>query len=414
MFCEVYKLYFDKNTKKIKSVTQSKQNPNKYDEMMDEYLDTIDLGANFISFLDIDNDSINKMFNEFMNIFETQQMDSIHDFFHSLWDIHDYFGCYLADFSQKAITDYCDSDEWIELLIEYQEDYKEAVEFSKYIITNFIDSNSDLTYPQILLMETQKKDNIFHYSSTTESILEDFSQSVYTYNEYCKLSFKDYMNEYNNELISKYNVEKELYLQNNSEINYKYSETFCYSSRYHDRNHLDDTETLTYDRFLQYEFETYKENNDLTISNSYHDYISNLQLTITECVSSSSIKELLMFEFSNLVKYNLKIKKCLNCNKYFIPSGDYDTKYCDRIYKDGLSCKVIGGRKTTYRKIENTPELKLYDRFYKRYKARIRNGNMTIDQFNKWNRTAKTMRNQCINNQISLEMFTDWLNNYSD
>jgi hypothetical protein len=102
------------------------------------------------------------------------------------------------------------------------------------------------------------------------------------------------------------------------------------------------------------------------------------------------------------------IKTCEYCGREFLSKGNYDTKYCDRIIENGLSCKVVGGRKTTYEKIENTPILKLYDRYYKRYKARIRNKNMNGEQFNQWKEKAKNKRNTSLN----IEEYKQWLDNY--
>lgn len=58
---------------------------------------------------------------------------------------------------------------------------------------------------------------------------------------------------------------------------------------------------------------------------------------------SGEIENILFISFAELCTIdNLAIKKCKNCNKYFIPVNRSDELYYSNEYKDGKTCKQIG------------------------------------------------------------------------
>ena len=54
----------------------------------------------------------------------------------------------------------------------------------------------------------------------------------------------------------------------------------------------------------------------------------------------------------------------------------------------------------------------LYQKYYKRYAARVRVHQLKEDEFNKWRYQAITKRDECSDGKISLEEYIDWMEAY--
>lgn len=99
----------------------------------------------------------------------------------------------------------------------------------------------------------------------------------------------------------------------------------------------------------------------------------------------NSLESYLMEELFSLIKMNVRVKKCLNCGKYFILKGDYATDYCDRIPEgEKHTCKKLAAMQTRKKKVSLNPILKEYERAYKRNYSRVSNKRMTNEDFRKW------------------------------
>lgn len=77
---------------------------------------------------------------------------------------------------------------------------------------------------------------------------------------------------------------------------------------------------------------------------------------------------LVSLEICQLLQNNIHIKKCQNCNKYFLPGKRTDEIYCDRIFKNNKTCKQLGYEE----KVKNDPFKQLYTTARKTQHARIR------------------------------------------
>lgn len=90
--------------------------------------------------------------------------------------------------------------------------------------------------------------------------------------------------------------------------------------------------------------------------------------------------------------------------------GNYQTDFCDRI-PDGQtkSCQTIGSLKNYREKVKSSGAWGLYNKYYKRYFARMKAGNIDVDVFKKWQYTATTMRDDCNEGNISEGEFEIWL-----
>lgn len=108
-----------------------------------------------------------------------------------------------------------------------------------------------------------------------------------------------------------------------------------------------------------------------------------------------SLHECLMEELYSLITLNVRVKKCKNCGKYFIPKGGYVTDYCDRIPNgENTTCKRIAAIKTRKQKVNDNPILREYQKAYKRMYARVTNKKITHDDFLVWSNKAAMERDR--------------------
>ncbi len=64
--------------------------------------------------------------------------------------------------------------------------------------------------------------------------------------------------------------------------------------------------------------------------------------------------------------YNLPIKKCQHCGRYFMPSIRQDELYCDLPNVDGKSCREKGAKQTYKEKLEKDKVLQEYRKAYQK------------------------------------------------
>jgi hypothetical protein len=116
-----------------------------------------------------------------------------------------------------------------------------------------------------------------------------------------------------------------------------------------------------------------------------------------------------MFALVKMDNLNIPIRECQNCGYFFIPSSRSDEIYCDRIIKNGKSCKDIGYEN----KILSDPFSKAYRTAYKTknaYKLRnIKNTPGVEKKFADWTQKAKEKLSEGLEGKISIEDFTKWL-----
>lgn len=126
----------------------------------------------------------------------------------------------------------------------------------------------------------------------------------------------------------------------------------------------------------------------------------------------STLYEMLMLEFTKMLEHGIRFKKCKNCGRYFILKGNYKTDYCDRIPEgETKDCQTIASLKNYRKKVATNTAWLLYNKFYKRYHARMKAGNIDAGVFKKWQYNATSMRNDCAEGKVSEQDFQDWLHN---
>lgn len=121
-----------------------------------------------------------------------------------------------------------------------------------------------------------------------------------------------------------------------------------------------------------------------------------------------SLEELLYQEVLSMIQSGIIIKKCKNCNKYFVVTNR-KIEYCNRIVKDNIRCSDIGSRLTFEKKKNEEPALKIYDRAYKTHYARYMKGKMTWPEFESWASEAKEKLAQVRSGDLDISDFQQWL-----
>lgn len=118
-----------------------------------------------------------------------------------------------------------------------------------------------------------------------------------------------------------------------------------------------------------------------------------------------NLYQLLYLEILLMIQDDIKIKKCKRCGMYFVVD-DNKKAYCDRKI-DGKICSRVGSRQTFQKKLDNDPALEFYNRTYKTYHRRVKNGIMTQSEFSEWADDAKEKRNKVRDGEIDLETFQE-------
>lgn len=159
---------------------------------------------------------------------------------------------------------------------------------------------------------------------------------------------------------------------------------------------------------------------------SIEDKIKKLRshdITLFEITEALNLYHICYAIFMEMISKNLKVKKCSNCNKYFILYANYNNEYCNRLISGkNKTCKELGAILRYRKKTENDEIKKLYDKAYKTNYARVykyESAIMSKSDFPKWIDAAIIKRNKmkskfdmAVTNEdkkIIIEDFKIWL-----
>lgn len=130
-------------------------------------------------------------------------------------------------------------------------------------------------------------------------------------------------------------------------------------------------------------------------------------IALYEVYTGSNLSSLLYIEFMKIVQNNVLVSVCENCGKYFVPKGNYDMKYCDRIQADNKSCQEIGAVKSFKNKLKENPIYGEYEKAYKRFYARKHKGQVTQEQFDAWMKKATKLKKEALDGRLSKSKFKE-------
>lgn len=129
---------------------------------------------------------------------------------------------------------------------------------------------------------------------------------------------------------------------------------------------------------------------------------------------SKNIHDILYISLKSLldISKNIKILRCKNCNRYFIPDPNHNSKYCDFLFDGKRTCKSIGSQKTHKKNLEEDDLLKLYRKRYKDLASQASHTRPTSksnQMYEYYKKEGPIMRDKYINGLISKKEFKAWI-----
>ena len=129
-----------------------------------------------------------------------------------------------------------------------------------------------------------------------------------------------------------------------------------------------------------------------------------------EVLYPKDIYDLIDFHVRECVKWEVKMRVCKNCLRYFAVTGKASTEYCGRICDSkGRTCREMGAINTWTQRKQGDEVFKEYRREYKKRFARINAGRLTKSAFYAWSEEARRRKEDCDSGVISPEEFSRWL-----
>lgn len=126
-----------------------------------------------------------------------------------------------------------------------------------------------------------------------------------------------------------------------------------------------------------------------------------------------TIKDILELEFTKILEAGVRFRKCKRCGRYFIMKGNYDTNYCDSIAPgETRTCQELAAGENYRAKHADDKGLAIYNKYYKRYAARVKVRQIKEDAFKQWKYQAMTKRDECNAGVITPEEYIQWMEDY--
>ena len=124
----------------------------------------------------------------------------------------------------------------------------------------------------------------------------------------------------------------------------------------------------------------------------------------------STIPEMLELELTKMLEQNVRFRKCKRCGKYFIMKGNYDTNYCDRVAEgETRNCQELAAQENYKAKIADDKAIPIYNKYYKRYAARLKVRQIKEADFKHWKYQAMRKRDECSAGEITPEEYIEWM-----
>lgn len=171
------------------------------------------------------------------------------------------------------------------------------------------------------------------------------------------------------------------------------------------------------DRPLSLEIPLTPEQKEFAKEYDLPEHILQLHYTFHCFISTSyaceSLQDMLFLEFTKILETGVEFQKCKRCGKYFIVKGNYHGAYCDRIPKgEHRTCQQLAAQEAYLNKLKDNGgenPLNVYQKYYKRYFARVKAGSLKEKKFRQWQYEAVRKRDACLKGTIPLDEFKNWL-----
>lgn len=109
---------------------------------------------------------------------------------------------------------------------------------------------------------------------------------------------------------------------------------------------------------------------------------------------------------------NILILRCEYCHDYFIPDSLHYQKYCNKVHKNGKTCKSLGALVTYKNKLKNDPILKKYNSRYSSLASNASNypdNPVAVKRFDDYKQKGSQMRHLYLEDKISKNEFEKWI-----
>lgn len=146
-----------------------------------------------------------------------------------------------------------------------------------------------------------------------------------------------------------------------------------------------------------------------------YDFLSKKKNTVVEydLILPYDLSGIIYKSICSILKENVYLKSCKNCNKYFIATNKA-YNYCENIAPGEVekTCRDIGRRAAFESAKENDAILDLYYKAYNRksmMKSRYPDISKYVNDFNKFKESGKKKVKQYKDNRLSAEDFKNWI-----
>ena len=117
----------------------------------------------------------------------------------------------------------------------------------------------------------------------------------------------------------------------------------------------------------------------------------------TEILYPNSVEEIAEFFVREILRRDLRFRRCKSCGKYFALTGYANTEYCDRLFGgSGKTCKEAGAVRLYRTKITADPVVRAFNKEYKKRFAWIKYKKITKEAFYEWSERARIERDKCL------------------
>ena len=98
------------------------------------------------------------------------------------------------------------------------------------------------------------------------------------------------------------------------------------------------------------------------------------------------------------IQHDFIPKCCQNCGRWFLQQPGMTYNYCGELApgEAKLTCRDIGAAVSFKAKVQNNEIWQIHQRAYKKYYARIKKGNMSKAEFERWARNAEELRDEAL------------------
>lgn len=136
-------------------------------------------------------------------------------------------------------------------------------------------------------------------------------------------------------------------------------------------------------------------------------------IKMTNVYTSEKLSNIAFVVLEQIVKnYNLPIKTCQYCGRYFIPSIRQDELYCDLPNRDGKSCREKGAKQTYRKNLEKIPALLEYRKAYQKKfmeVSRSDNNKKLKKDFDSWKKLAQSKIRDYKQGKVTEEELYKWM-----